>query len=339
MGRHLTWGHNLDGIAWDVVPRNQMARRIAALDQIPAAVIAEGWTHRSTWSVGWTCLLRSVPLLLPSDRIDSGSDTFLKPIIRRLVRTASAKLFSGHITTGSLGSAALEADGIPPWRIARALYPIDVELFQSRLAEQAATAASLRSRWPAASKVVIAVAKFVERESPLLIIDTFADLRRQMPMVRLLLVGDGPLRSALEKRIADLGLTEHVHLAGYVPYVDLPRYYGASDVFLHVAAFGPWEISVSEAMACGLPVVTTRNIGSAADLIVPGRTGGIAGTAEASELARCLAQVISFAGTTETKSAVTSQVRRIDVNVAAAEIEALIDRLTSLPVTNNGEIH
>ncbi|HEY2736868.1 MAG TPA: glycosyltransferase, partial [Thermoanaerobaculia bacterium] len=58
-----------------------------------------------------------------------------------------------------------------------------------------------------------------------------------------------------------------------VPYPDLPSLYAAADLFLHPVAEERWGVSVAEALACGLPVITSSRVGAARDLIAAGRNG------------------------------------------------------------------
>lgn len=327
IGRDIAWGHDLTGLDYQIVARDDFATKLRARERTPAAVICERWTLRSTWAVGWQCFKRGTPAILPSDRIPDPQEPLLRSVARRTARLAANPIFKGHLTTGVLGTQSLRADGVSEGRIARAWYPIDVDLFQSRLREQQQSTRKLKSMWPDAGAIVLAVAKHVERESPLLILDTFKALQGLMPDAKLIFVGDGPMRAAVEAHIANLKLGDAVYLPGYVPYENLAGYYGAADVFLHVAAFGPWEISVSEAMACGVPAVTTSNIGCAADLIVPGSTGAVAAVAKADVLAFKLLEVLSFPEREAIRNAVIRRARTIDVSRAAENLERLLDAL------------
>ncbi len=87
----------------------------------------------------------------------------------------------------------------------------------------------------------------------------FRYLVRAMERVdaRLVLVGDGPLRGALEREAAERGVAERVHFAGSVP--DLRPYLHAADVFAlpSIARSEAFGIVQMEALACGVPVVNT----------------------------------------------------------------------------------
>jgi glycosyltransferase involved in cell wall biosynthesis len=88
----------------------------------------------------------------------------------------------------------------------------------------------------------------------------FTHLVRAMRRVegRLLLVGHGPLRAALEREARELGVAERVHFLGEV--ADAVPYFRAADVFAlpSVARSEAFGIVQLEAMACGVPVVNTR---------------------------------------------------------------------------------
>ena len=83
-------------------------------------------------------------------------------------------------------------------------------------------------------------------------------LRKRVDNVRLIIVGDGPLRGRAESFIARRRLRDVV-MVGYVPDTVLPRYYNSADIFCAPAtgseSFG---IVLLEAMACNLPVVATE---------------------------------------------------------------------------------
>ncbi len=124
---------------------------------------------------------------------------------------------------------------------------------------------------------VLSVGRLDREKNPVLLIDTIAALHATNPDWRLVLVGDGPMRSELQARVAELGLGDVVNLRGYVPIDgELPRLYRSCDVFLHVSWTEGVPQVLFEAFAAGLPVVATdvggvaRAVAAAALLISPG---------------------------------------------------------------------
>jgi glycosyltransferase involved in cell wall biosynthesis len=87
---------------------------------------------------------------------------------------------------------------------------------------------------------------------------------RDHPRVRLLIVGDGPQRAALEAAARDAGITERVHFAGHVGSHDMPEWLNAMDALAlpslrtrgWMEQFGRVLV---EAMACGVPVIGSRS--------------------------------------------------------------------------------
>lgn len=106
----------------------------------------------------------------------------------------------------------------------------------------------------------------------------------------LLLVSDGPERERLEQIATERGIAERVRFAGRVIDQDLPAYYQAADVFvlashLRAEAFG---IVLLEAMASGLPIVSTE-LGTGTSVVNQhGKTGFVVPPADPHALARAL---------------------------------------------------
>ena len=94
-------------------------------------------------------------------------------------------------------------------------------------------------------------------------------LRRRVSDVLLLIGGAGSQRRELEARAASLRVQAHVRFLGFVPDVDLPRYYGAADAFvLPTRALEGFGLVTVEALACGTPVLGTP-VGATPEILVP----------------------------------------------------------------------
>jgi glycosyltransferase involved in cell wall biosynthesis len=85
----------------------------------------------------------------------------------------------------------------------------------------------------------------------------FAIVQQRLPEASLNIVGDGPERERLEALAASLGL-RHVTFVGPVRPEEMVGWYDRSDVYLNASNIDNMPLSIIEAFACGLPVVTTR---------------------------------------------------------------------------------
>ena len=121
--------------------------------------------------------------------------------------------------------------------------------------------------------LTIGVIKRLEEECGIQdLIAAFALLRPRLPETRLMIVGEGSCREALEALVRSLGVTDSVAFVGWVENAKLPEMVNQFDVFSlpsHRESFG---VAVLEALACGVPVVAT-NVGGLPEVMRDGETG------------------------------------------------------------------
>jgi glycosyltransferase involved in cell wall biosynthesis len=118
----------------------------------------------------------------------------------------------------------------------------------------------------------------------------FGLVARQNPRAVLLIAGDGPLRSQLERTVQELGLDARVRFLGHRP--DVERVLAALDVFVLSSISEGLSNTILEAMACGVPVVATR-VGGADELIVENETGLLAPARQPETLATAIATLVN----------------------------------------------
>ena len=102
--------------------------------------------------------------------------------------------------------------------------------------------------------MVLWVGRLFPHKAPTLAVQAFAELRRAMP-ARLIMAGDGPLRSHLHRTVQDLGLAEDVQVLGQVTWDDVKRLYDSASVFLFTSLRETFGAQFLEALARGLPAV------------------------------------------------------------------------------------
>lgn len=89
------------------------------------------------------------------------------------------------------------------------------------------------------------------------------------------------------------GLEDQIKFLGKVPYEDLPAYYGLADIFVHPAVWQePFGMILTEAMGCGLPVVSTR-AGGIPEIVLDGETGLLAEPGDPNGLAEALLELLA----------------------------------------------
>ncbi len=128
-------------------------------------------------------------------------------------------------------------------------------------------------------KLVLNVGQFIYQKNQKLLIDSFALFSKEYPDHRLVILGDGAKRNELEKQIKELLLEKKVLLPGIKK--DVARYFASSDFFVLTSRFEGFPLVVVEALACGLPVISTRVSGSS-DYLRDGQNGYLVNDAEQS---------------------------------------------------------
>ncbi|HAG06649.1 MAG TPA: hypothetical protein DCL13_00565, partial [Peptococcaceae bacterium] len=134
---------------------------------------------------------------------------------------------------------------------------------------------------------LVSVGRLVPQKAHHDLIAAFATAQQRSGRdLELVILGEGPERQKLERMVAALGLAGRVFLPGAVanPYAWLAR----ADIFVLASAWEPFGIVITEALAVGLPVISTatdggRDIleGTGAGILVPaGDTGALAGAIE-----------------------------------------------------------
>jgi glycosyltransferase involved in cell wall biosynthesis/predicted metal-dependent phosphoesterase TrpH len=99
----------------------------------------------------------------------------------------------------------------------------------------------------------------------------YETIHAEDPKVRLMIIGDGPEREALQKRFAS---NPCVHFPGRVAREELPHYYALADLLVFPSTTDTFGMVVLEAQACGLPALVT-NVGGPQEIVKSGNTGRV----------------------------------------------------------------
>lgn len=172
---------------------------------------------------------------------------------------------------------------------------------------------------PPARPVLISVGTLTLRKGQQRVLAVLPEVLRHCPDLLYVVVGgassEGDTGPLLRRTIDDLGLADHVRLAGPQPPEEVARWLAASDVFCLATSNEGRPNAVIEALACGVPVVTTR-VGGNAELIEEGRNGFLVPLEDAAALSGALVRAFR-AGWDHTAIAAPWKARSWDRTAAA----------------------
>jgi glycosyltransferase involved in cell wall biosynthesis len=119
---------------------------------------------------------------------------------------------------------------------------------------------------------LISIGRLDKNKNHQFLIDCILNLKAMGVPVHLTILGEGNQRTHLEAKIDQLGLSEHVSLPGAVDAIE--HYLWASDLYVHSSLTEGFGLTLIEAMAAGLPVVTIDGGGNK-HLVINGHNGFI----------------------------------------------------------------
>ena len=195
------------------------------------------------------------------------------------------------ITTVSRGVAEdlVENIGIPPGNIHVIHNPVVTPELIARSREP------VDDEWltPAADPVLLAVGRLSPQKDYPTLLDAFAEVRGRRP-AKLLILGEGPLRTELESKVSSLGLEADVRMPGFVtnPFA----YMHLCSVYVMSSLYEGLPTVLIEALASGARIVSTDCPSGPDEILDGGKYGRLVPMSDSAALARALEQTIDDDG-------------------------------------------
>lgn len=138
-------------------------------------------------------------------------------------------------------------------------------------------------------RVILYSGALIPRKGVLELAHAFAAVAPRYPLLRLRLMGNGPLEDQLRTLLTPV--MEQVVFLGFRDWNDLPAEYAKADVLCVPSRHDGWGLVVPEGLAAGLPVIASRRMGAALDLIVDGVNGWLVAPGDVKSLTAALRRV------------------------------------------------
>lgn len=177
-------------------------------------------------------------------------------------------------------------DFLPTW--------VDSDIFRSTQKEKIFYKKSLSNLFKGLSpnkKWILFVGRLQKEKAPLRTIEAFWEYCKKDKGVKLIIIGEGNLKSKVKRLIRKLGIEENVSIFNSMTQKNLANFYLASEVLLLTSNSEGMPMCVLEALACGLPVVST-DVGEVKRVVKNGYSGEVVKDFSPKSIAQALKKVL-----------------------------------------------
>jgi glycosyltransferase involved in cell wall biosynthesis len=229
---------------------------------------------------GTTARLSGAPYMLSV----WGSDVYKFPYRSKLhLRTVRKNLVSATLIASTSRAMAQQIKRVAPAVSEVLLTPFGVD-----------TAIFIPAHKAPSQSIVIGTVKGL---TPIYGIDilirafTAAKLRRPNILLKLKIVGVGPLKSELERLVKELDIVKETEFVGRVPHCEVPQQLRSFDIYAAFSRSESFGVAVLEASACGIPVVVS-NVGGLPEVVLSNKTGFLVPTEDVKAATNALLELI-----------------------------------------------
>lgn len=261
----------------------------------PDVVFLPGWAFDMSQKTMRWAARKDVPAVVMSEsKRDDEPRVWWK---EKLKYWLYVRKFNGALVGGDAHAAYVKELGMPADRVFKGYDAVDNAHFEAASDFARAHEAQVRAKFPLmpARPYFMAAFRLMARKNALALLHAYAMYRQQVGGQQapwdLVICGSGEQRDELLAAISAQGLSGVVHLVGFLPYQDVGNWYGLAQAFIHPALKEQWGLVVNEACAAGLPVLCSRTVGAAAELVQEGVNGHLFDPDDVAGMARSMGQV------------------------------------------------
>jgi glycosyltransferase involved in cell wall biosynthesis len=208
--------------------------------------------------------------------------------IRLLHRWLWRQTDAGIAISEAIRRFSITVEGAPADRIHTVHYGLGPAPIQARADARAELRRTLNL--PGAALLVGSVCRLVEQKGLVYGLRGFAEIAAQIPDAHYVIAGDGPLREELEIEVRALKLAGRVHFLGWRS--DAPVIFAGLDLLLAPSLWEGFGLVFLEAMALGVPVLSTR-VSAIPEIVIGGETGWLVPPRDPDAIASALREALS----------------------------------------------
>ena len=204
----------------------------------------------------------------------------------RLLVSLKYRLYDHVITISEAIRQVLLSEGVPAEKVTCVRSAVDPAPYLQPVSHKA-----IRDEFHLPDNAVIVgiVAQLIPRKGHAYLINAIENLSRKYPAIRVLCFGQGPLRPQLESIVQQKGLSDIIRFTGF--RTDLPKWLGGLDILAHPADMEGLGVSLLQASAAAVPIITTR-AGGLPEAVQDGTTGILIEPGNTAALTAALKQLI-----------------------------------------------
>jgi glycosyltransferase involved in cell wall biosynthesis len=276
-------------------PFGELSLNLSILKEVirnkPNVIIISGYTDPTTWVAFAVAKLLKIPIIHWTEGVKEPQS--ILGIITKPLRMLFVKKSNAIIVPGKLSKSYVISLGADAEKVFIARNVIDNKLFLDLSHKYRSCKDELKSQLGFKGKVVVLyVGQLIKRKGVEHLIHAYGKLKQEYDNLALIILGGGPLEYYLKNLSSSLKLKDIKFVPSGMKLEELIKFYYSADIFVLPTLEDIWGFVINEAMACGLPVISTHASQAATEMIRLGENGYIIKPADSNELYDALKNLI-----------------------------------------------
>ncbi|MEW6139712.1 MAG: glycosyltransferase family 4 protein [Thermodesulfobacteriota bacterium] len=260
-----------DAAVEDTDERLQSSKAVDLLVRVrPQAVLVVGYTDRVMRDVARAARRLGRPCILTTSTTSIDRPRYR---LKELAKAIWCRLhYDALFLSGERSVRYFEGLGFNSDLIWRGTDVVDNEHFSARADTVRIRPDDFRKHFGLPEKYFLTVGRLSPEKNFVKLLNAYFHYRRLGGAWDLVVIGSGPQERELHA-LSEASRHRGVHFLGWQSYNTIPAYYGLASCFVLPSVSETWGLVVNEAMACGLPVLVSRNCGCVPELCQRGING------------------------------------------------------------------